>query len=648
MMMTRGRSFIAAFMACTITLAFSAPAYPSYNSEAGHKYSIASERLADLKKSKKKKYRSYWMDCIRTLEMVEKKYPKSPSAAEACFDRAGVYEDLYRYNKRSKDLAEAAANFLSCQSSYPKNARAPEALYHVLEIALDYRKDSAAADDALDKLSKNYPDSSWTSRAKERASPSMRKSRKHKQETELRKMPVPVIAALGKTKPDSVVQKIRYWSGGDYTRIVIEQNTSVQFQAQELKHPDRLVFDLLSTRLDPSVDKEPLPVNDGILKQVRASQYAPDIVRVVLDLASIKSYVAFPLRDPHRLVIDVTGEGGKGADIRVESLDTDTQQNVQSTAGHESEQEPALAEDRQSEAKTEQTPTLAEEPKAEAKTDQTPALAEESKTEPRTEIPRITPALPKPVEANNDGNRLTLSRQMGLKIRTIAIDAGHGGHDPGAIGKSGLKEKNITLDIAKRLAVLIKGRLGCNVVMTRDRDVFIPLDQRPFIAKSHNADLFVSIHINANRKRTTRGIETYVQGLKASDREAMATAARENAMSTRSLGELDSEVDKMLKDLKIDNKIEESIQLAGVVQASLVDSVRPLESGVVNHGIKSAFFYVLMNTNIPSILAEVGFISNPAEEKLLKKDSYRQALAEALYRGVKKYIESRGPQMAGM
>jgi N-acetylmuramoyl-L-alanine amidase len=614
MMMTRGRSFIAAFMACTLLLAFSEPAYPSYNTEAGHKYSIASQRLADLKKSKKKKYRSYWIDCIRTLELVEKKYPKSPSAAEACFDRADVYEQLYIYNKRSKDMDEAARTILSCQSAYPKNARAPEALYHVVEIALDYRKDSEGAADALDKLSKTYPDSSWTTRAKERVSPPMRKIGKRKQETELRKIPVPVLAPSGRTKPSNAVQRIRYWSGGAYTRIVIEQNKSVQFQAQELKHPDRLVFDLMSTRLDPSVDKEPLPVNDGILKQVRASQYAPDIVRVVLDLASIKSYVAFPLRDPDRLVIDVTGEGGKVVESRIESLDTDTQQNV-------------AAENQQDTQK----PDPVEEPIPPAK----------------TEMPRITPSLSSPAVANNDGDRLTLSRQMGLKIKTIAIDAGHGGHDPGAIGRSGLKEKNVTLDIAKRLAALVKERLGCNVVMTRDHDVFIPLDQRPFIAKSRNADLFVSIHINANRKRKTRGIETYVQGLKASDREAMATAARENAMSDRSLSELDSEVDKMLKDLKIDNKIEESIQLAGVVQSSLVDSVRPLQNSVVNHGIKSAFFYVLMNTNIPSILAEVGFISNPEEEKLLAKDSYRQAIAEALYQGVKKYIESRGPQLAG-
>ncbi len=615
-MMTRGRSFIAALMTCTLLLAFSAPAYPSYNTEAGHKYNVAAQRLAELKKSKKKKYRSYWMDCIRTLKLVEKKYPKSPSAPEACFDRAAAYEALYRYNKRSKDLDEASETFLSCQSAFPKNAKAPEALYHVFEIALNYRKDSAGAADALGRLSKAYPNSSWTNRAKDRVSPPMSKSVKRKREMEPRKEPVPVIAAPDKTNPGNVVQNIRYWSGGDYTRIVIEQNNSVQFQAKELKHPDRLVFDLLNTRLDQSVNKEPLPVNDGILKQVRASQYAPDIVRVVLDLASIKSYVAFPLRDPNRLVVDVTGEGEKETESRIESSGTDTQQTVLTAENHE--------------------------------TDQKPSAEEEPKAAGKTEIPNITPVIPEPAEANTDGDRLTLSRQMGLKVKTICIDAGHGGKDPGAIGKRGLKEKNVTLDIAKRLAALVRDRLGCNVVMTRDHDVFIPLDQRPFIAKSHNADLFVSIHANASRKRNTRGIETYVQGLKASDREAMATAARENEMSTRNLGELDSDVDKMLKDLKIDNKIEESIQLAGVVQASLVDSVRPIQTSVVNHGVKSAFFYVLMNTNIPSILAEVGFISNPDEEKLLKTDSYRQAIAEALYQGVKKYIESRSPRMAGM
>jgi N-acetylmuramoyl-L-alanine amidase len=599
----RGHSCIAAFMACSILLLFTAKAYPSYNAEAGRKYAVACQRLADFKKTpKKKKYRSYWMDCIRTFELVEKKYPKSPSAADACFDRADLYLELYQFAKYSRDLDQSMRVYGKCQAAYPKHAKAPEALYQIIELSLDNRRNSSLAPKNYNKLAEAYPDSIWTDKARTRLGLSVSKQ---ELEPEIKKMPVPVLTSQGKTKPAGVVQKIRYWSGGAYTRIVIEQNRSVRYQALELKNPDRLVFDMLNARVGDLIDKDPLPVNDGILKQVRASQYAPDIVRVVLDLASIKNYEAFPLHDPERLVIDVTGDGGATAESQVTSTETGTQPQ-QENAG-------------------------------------------ENKTDPNAEsYNQSAPPIQKPAVNNNDSARLSLSRQMGLKIRTIAIDAGHGGHDPGAIGKNGLKEKTVTLDIAKRLATLVKDRLGCEVIMTRDHDVFIPLDQRPFIAKSRGADLFVSIHVNANRKRKARGIETYIQGLQASDREAMATAARENAMSSKRLSELDSEIDKILKDLKQDNKLEESLQLAHTVQSSLVDTMKPEQKQVVDLGVKRAFFYVLINTQMPSILAEVGFISNPDEEKQLRKDSYRQSIAEALYEGVKKYVDARAPQMIGI
>jgi len=320
---------------------------------------------------------------------------------------------------------------------------------------------------------------------------------------------------------------------------------------------------------------------------------------VVLDLASLKSYAAFPLHEPERLVIDVTGNAA------------------------DEEQE----------------------------TEGLPAAPAEKQAGDVPETP-ATPALPPPVPKTERGSKadpkLSLSRQLGLKIRTIAIDAGHGGKDPGAIGKSGLKEKTITLDVAKRLAVLVKERLGCEVVMTRDRDVFIELEQRPFIAKSKGADLFVSIHVNANRKRKARGIETYIQSLRASDRDAMATAAFENATSTKTLSQLGNELDRILKDLRTDDKQEESLQLAHAVQGALISNVKRTQKKVVDLKVKRAFFYVLINTEMPSILAEVGFISNPDEEMLLKKEAYRQNLAEALFEGVRKYVESRGQQMAGL
>ncbi|MDH4163565.1 MAG: N-acetylmuramoyl-L-alanine amidase [Nitrospirota bacterium] len=597
----RGRTLLAAMTACTITLLFTADSLPSPTSEAGRTYSVARERLAKLKKSpKRKKYRSYWIDCIRLFESIEQKYPSTAEAADSCFDRAGAYLDLYNYNRHTKDAAETAKAFSMCQESYPAHPRAPEAFYWNIVIAKDVKKNKTAALESFKRLSAVYPDSDWTEKARTRlgirtaAAKAARRNGK-KKESEIRNVPETVIETP--KGPPGTVTNVRYWSGGNYTRIVIDQDKPLRFQAHELKNPDRLVFDILHSRVSGSVNKEPLSVNDGILKQVRTSQYAPNTVRVVLDLASLKSYGAFPLHEPERLVIDVTGAGAGDDD------NGDAKQPTADVPGTE----------------TRSAPLIPDHPKA---------------TKPDPDV--------------SADPKLSLSRQLGLKIKTIAIDAGHGGHDPGAIGKSGLKEKMVTLDIAKRLQVLVKERLGCQVVMTRDRDVFIPLEERPFIAKSKGADLFVSVHVNANRKRKVRGIETYIQSLRASDREAMATAALENATSTKTLSQIGSELDRILKDLRTDDKLNESVELAGYVQNSLVRNVRPAKGYVVNRTVKRAFFYVLVNTEMPSILAEVGFISNPDEEKLLKTESYRQKIAEALYQGVKKYVDAREPQTAGL
>jgi N-acetylmuramoyl-L-alanine amidase len=591
----RGRTFLSAMTAC-IFLLFCAESFPSSNSEAGRRYSVAQERLADLKKSpKKKKYRSYWMDLVRLFESVEDKYPSSQQASDSCFDRAYVYFDLFRYNRSSKDAVESGKVFAKCQGSYPRHSRAPEALYRVAMIARDIRKDRNEAAETYRMMSQEYPNSVWTENARVRLGikKAPRDDRKGK-ETEISRRPEAAIAVPTSPQEAGMVKTVRYWSGGAYTRIVIDQDRPLKFLAFELKKPDRLVFDIQNARLDDAVNKEPIPVNDGILRQVRTSQNTPDTVRVVLDLASLNSYVAFPLHEPERLVIDVTGEPA------------------------EENEEPG-----------------APQPEGTAETQQKP--------EQPAQIP--SPAANPGADERTD-KKMSLSRQLGLKVRTIAIDAGHGGHDPGAIGRSGLKEKEVTLDIAKRLAALVKDRLDCKVVMTRDSDVFIPLDDRPAIAKTKGADLFVSVHVNANRKRKTRGIETYVQSLRASDRDAMATAAFENATSTKTLSQLDTELARILRGLTNQNKEYESVELANYVQNSLIETMRPVKGHVVNLGVKRAFFYVLINTEMPSILAEVGFISNPDEERLLKKDTYRQKIAEALFEGVKKFVDSRKPQIA--
>jgi len=593
-----GRSFVAAVAACVIVLFLAAPVHSSLRSEARRAYAVASQRLAELKKSpEKSKYRSYWIDSIRAFELVEKKYGKSKYAQDACFDRAEAYRDLYQRSRFSKDRDKSLQAYGICQAFYPGHSRAPEALYRVIEISLDHKKDEASAANACTQLAKFYPRSSWTSKATARLKSTALKAVEKRRQA-------PLKVARRKTTSRSVVNTIRYRSSGEYTRVVIDYRKKTEFRVIELKDPPRLVFDLWNARLGPLVDIDPMAVNDGILRQVRASQYTHDTVRVVLDLASIKGYAAFPLRDPQRLVIDVTGEANRGAGITLADAGTSTRDAL-------------VASERNT--------------------------AAGSIAEPQAGAGQ---ALNARVARNGAG--FSLSRQLGLKVRTIAIDAGHGGRDPGAIGRRGTKEKNITLDIAKRLAALVKEGLGCKVVMTRDRDVFVPLEDRTAIARTKGADLFVSIHVNANRKRQARGIETYIQGLKASDLDAMATAARENATTAKTLGELDDELSKILTGLRMESNDEDSIYFAHAVQRSLTDAVRPIQGREVDLGVKRAFFYVLINTGMPSILAEVGFISNPVDEKLLRKQSYRQSIAEALYDGVKEYVDAREPQTADL
>lgn len=229
-----------------------------------------------------------------------------------------------------------------------------------------------------------------------------------------------------------------------------------------------------------------------------------------------------------------------------------------------------------------------------------------------------------------------------IGLRRIVIDPGHGGHDPGAIGKNGLEEKEVVLDIAKRLSDMIKKELNIEVILTRESDVFIPLPERTAIANMKEADLFLSIHANASPNRNARGIETYFLNY-TDEEESNRVAARENAVSLKRQKEIQresqSDIEKTFRDLQRDLKRDESLRLAHIVQNSMTGALKPYNTS--NLGVKWAFFYVLRGAKMPSILAEVSFISNKEEERRLRDDAYRQKIAQALLSGVKNYISSR-------
>lgn len=223
-------------------------------------------------------------------------------------------------------------------------------------------------------------------------------------------------------------------------------------------------------------------------------------------------------------------------------------------------------------------------------------------------------------------------------IKRVVIDPGHGGKDPGAIGPSGLKEKDVVLDMALRLGRILEKKYDLEVFYTRTRDVFIPLNERTDFANSKKADLFISVHTNASRRRQATGIETYVLNW-TNDEEAIRVAARENAISFREMQKLQDELQVILLDLARNNKRDESITLAHHVQNSLVNALNSNYQGVEDLGVKQALFYVLIGAEMPCILVEIGFISNHIEEKRLAADSYRYKIAEAIAKGIGDYIK---------
>jgi N-acetylmuramoyl-L-alanine amidase len=223
------------------------------------------------------------------------------------------------------------------------------------------------------------------------------------------------------------------------------------------------------------------------------------------------------------------------------------------------------------------------------------------------------------------------------RIKTIVIDAGHGGKDPGAIGPRGLEEKDITLFVGKKLGKILEARHGVKVIYTRDKDVFVPLNDRTEIANSKKADIFISIHTNASERKAARGIETYFLNW-TNNREALRVAARENKISVAKMQKIQDGLQMILQDLARNNKREESMRLAHSVQNEMVNTLKQNYSSVEDLGVKYALFYVLVGAEMPSVLAEISFISNSDEERRLSRSSYRNKIAEALARGIGAYI----------
>jgi N-acetylmuramoyl-L-alanine amidase len=264
----------------------------------------------------------------------------------------------------------------------------------------------------------------------------------------------------------------------------------------------------------------------------------------------------------------------------------------------------------------------------------TPSAASDVKTKTSKRKRTTQTADPDMREAQPTANgERSLTRVLGLKIGKIVIDPGHGGHDTGTIGPNGLEEKDLVLDVSRRLGRLLQTRLGAEVIYTRKDDTFIPLETRTAIANEEGADLFVSVHANSSHDPDARGVETYYLNFTSSP-DALEVAARENAVSEKSIHELQD----LVKKIALKEKIDESQEFAGDVQSSLHSGLAAKNPGERDRGVKKAPFIVLIGANMPSILAEISFVSNPGDERRLETADYRQKIAESLYRGIAKYV----------
>jgi N-acetylmuramoyl-L-alanine amidase len=471
------------------------------------------------------------------------------------------------------------------------------------------------------------------------------------------------------TQPPAAVmiRDIKRAAISDGMRITIEMDAEATFRAERLENPRRVFFDLKGTRPVASLLDATLRFNDDIVREIRLGRHPQTTTRIVFDMVGVDSYSVFTLYSPYRLVIDFKpqtstdthGDRKPLADADKGRLQTGTagtdgykpQKNseVHKVGRTRKETEHAVTAAAKSAPSAEDGPSGAIVPSLSAAPLPPPGAAKilalpppEPPAKPASRP--VVSAAPIPValpSANSDG-KFSLARQLGLGVSRIVIDPGHGGHDPGA-QSNGVNESELTLDVAMRLSRLLQKEPGVDVVMTRDTDMFIPLEERTAIANREGADLFLSIHANASRNPKARGVETYFLNF-ASNPDAEAVAARENSTSGRAMHSLPD----IVRAIALNNKIDESRDFADMVQRSMVHRLSTRNKQLKDLGVKQAPFVVLIGAAMPSVLAEISFVTNKPEGQLLKSSNYRQQIAEALLEAVLRYQQSLKRPRAGV
>jgi len=594
---------------------------------------------------KQRKYRHHYQTHVRRMRAVAARHPKSAKADDALFVAAQLLEELYDVSKVGRDLEDAVSAFEEMAQRYPNSNLADDALFQAATLRLERMGDREGARSLLRRVVDMKAKADFRPRARELLSrlPPMPKKAKT-QQAQPEELPSPTMAEIlarvrddvdgtgpALTKREADAQKVGEKTGGapvaeakvpvdtvdepqlevlpepppkgaplrrvqsirhikteqeSVVRVRVQKNVGVvrgEVPAQDGK-PHRIFFDLTPAKLGKHHIR-PIVVDDGVVKRVRAGQYTKDTVRLVVELTGQEEPLLFIKKKPFEVRLTVP-------------LDK--------------------------KSKAARIAKVAKDPLA-------PMVLPEDKPNPKEVKKRLG--------SKGAPGGISLSQQMGLKIRRIVIDAGHGGSDTGAIGPTGVKEKDVTLAIAKRIKRrLQKGLPGIEVLMTRETDKTLELADRTNLANSSGADLFISIHANANPSRKVHGVETYYLNI-THDRYSIRLAARENAEGAG--GASISDLDYILADLAMKSNVDDSIRLGRAVQRNVVSRLRKDYKNVKDLGLKHALFFVLLGSRMPAILVETSFLSNRVEEKRLKSKGYQEALADGVVRGVKRFLEER-------
>ncbi len=402
--------------------------------------------------------------------------------------------------------------------------------------------------------------------------------------------------------PRAGVLSLRYHQHPEFFRIVLELEKIREFYSAELKDPERLYLDIFQAHLQPGLHGTSHQVNSPCVKAIRLAQKNPSTVRLSVELVpgAKKAEKIYYLKNPLRLVLDIY------------------QRESKSPVSN-----PPIA--AQPDRPANQTPGASATPSKPPASGSRPAgeTAGAQDTSPRTPSPA--------------GSGYSLVRQLGLGVKRIVLDPGHGGSDPGCISPTGLKEKDVALDLARRLKNMLETQGKFEVFLTRDGDLTLPLEKRTAFANQKGADLFISIHLNSSPRKNRTGVETFYLNF-SPDPAVNELAARENASSTKNIREIKMIVDKIIKN----SKYEESRDLAEKIHRNLLQHLKHNFGPRDDLGVKGGPFWVLIGSEMPAVLVEVSHLSNSKEEAALKTETYREAVATGLFRGIMEYVKSLG------